>query len=136
MYFTRGVAKRVKLNNDCVDHSNVWVSTNGPGTPFHGSLYHRWLLFMDRRYLQFDIGVHRYMDSKIEEVTAAMDEMSDDFFIDKEVLQAAYPEVWMVDMYFERWVDRKVIAVDRSKLTWVYENLRRDPIGLVNRIKL
>jgi len=133
MYFTREVAKRIKLNNDCVDDSNVWVSSNSEAR-YQGSLYQRWLIHMERRYPQFSIRVYRYFDRRFVDINNKLIEMAGDFDIDKERLESLYPEVWMVHPSFGVWVDKKIVVIDKRKLSWIYNSTRRNPIGVIGNV--
>ena len=115
------MVKRVKVNNDCVDDSTIWVSSNSQ------SLYHMWLLHMKRRYPEFDIEVYKYIDKRVSEFGNDVRDMMSGFHINKRKLLDVYPELTENDPQLERWLDRKVVVCNRRKLTWIYRKLINDP---------
>lgn len=122
MYYTRSVAKRIKLNNDCVDSASFFVSSSCD------TLYRAWLVYMEQHYAYFDAKVHRHVDVKIREFTKEMSVMAKEYEIRKDVLEAKYPELFQTDRFAAAIVDREIQKNGMRKFNWIYDALIGDPM--------
>ena len=118
MYFTRGVCKRVKINNDCID-ACYWS---------FDFTTEEWCAETKRCYPEFDVGVYQYYNQVIHAFNTELIQMTRYFNTeDAESVAKKYPELFTMDPYFRLWLDRKVMFINRRKLSWIYNRIRVDP---------
>jgi hypothetical protein len=117
MYFTRGVAKRIKVNHECVDEHRYWVSNTA------GLMYQVWLKDLQISYAQFDRKTYVYFDKLITKFYVEFVINEAEYDLDLPFLLKKYPEICMIDEGAGKYLEKKARKADLRKLNWVYWNI-------------
>lgn len=126
MYYTRGTAKRIKINSDIEDSEPMWVSVHG------GVMYWHWLTAMKLRHPAFDSYVYHQHQKAIKRWYDDVATMVDNHTFDGDYLRKVHYSV------YQPWIEREHKVFERHaeirKMNWVFDNVLEDPMTVIDKL--
>ena len=124
MYFTRGLAKRCKVNKHLDEHYGK----------IHNGLHdvHAWRNAVEGDN-DYDEDADEWVEHEIRRMIITITNMMHEYNFDKEIVKALHPAIFSLG-YATKAIEAYHKRADLKKLSWIFEELNRNPI-VINKIQ-